>query len=322
MTQKTAIVCGGSAGVGRAIVDALLARGYRVGAIARGKDRLADMQTLDGVATASADVSDAEALSQAVGTLVEQLGTPSVWVNAAMLTSFSPFPKVGADEFRRIVDVTFIGQVNGTRLALEHMDRGNIVNVGSGLGYRPVPFQGAYCAAKHAINGFTSSLRSELLREKSPIVLSLVQLPAINTPQFDWARNRLEDMPQPAPPIFQPEVAARGVMRAIDTDARETFVGTSVLKLTLPNFFLPDWLDRKLASSGAEMQKSDRNEPGGRPDNLWDPVDYPSRAQGSFGDRAKDDGVIVDADLTRKLALGGLVGVPLIVGLLIGLLLG
>ncbi|SEN32852.1 SDR family oxidoreductase [Palleronia pelagia] len=322
MIQKTAIVCGGSAGVGRAIVDALLARGYRVGAIARGKDRLAEMETLDGVATASADVSDAEALSQAVGTLVEQLGKPSVWVNAAMLTSFSPFPKVAADEFRRIVDVTFIGQVNGTRLALEHMDRGNIVNVGSGLAYRPVPFQGAYCAAKHAINGFTSSLRSELLREKSPIVLSLVQLPAINTPQFDWARNRLEDMPQPAPPIFQPEVAARGVMKAIDTDAREIFVGTSVLKLTLPNFFLPDWLDRKLASSGAEMQKSDRNEPGGRPDNLWDPVDYPSRAQGSFGDRAKDDGMIVDADLTRKLALGGLVGVPLIVGLLIGLLLG
>ncbi|WOI55543.1 SDR family oxidoreductase [Palleronia sp. LCG004] len=322
MPGKSAIVCGGSAGIGRAIVSALVDRGYRVGVIARGRDRLEAMAEDPNIATAAADVSDAAALEAAIEALVAEIGTPSVWINSAMLTVFAPFEEVSAEEFARIVDVTFIGQVNGTRLALKHMKAGNIVNVGSGLGYRPVPLQSAYCAAKHAINGFTGSLRSELMRDGRPIALSMVQLPAVNSPQFDWAINRLEKRPQPAPPIYRPDLAARAVMRAIDEDAREIFVGSSVLKLVLPNFLLPGWLDRKMSTSGVSAQKSATDEPGNRPGNLWDPVSYAPRAEGSFGDRAKADGIIVDADLVRKLTLAALVGVPLIVGLILGMLIG
>lgn len=322
MPESTAIVLGGSAGVGHAVVRALLDRGHRVGVVARGAARLDRMaeEFGDRIAVAPADVADAEALETAVDDLISALGKPAIWVNSAMLTSFSPFEKVDAREFQRIVDVTLIGQVNGTRLALRHMTRGNIVNVGSGLGYRPVPYQAAYCASKHAINGFTSSVRSELIRDGRPIALSLVQLPAIDTPQFDWAMNRLGSKPQPAPPIFSPKVAARAVLRAIDKDARELFVGSSVLKLVFGNFVLPDWLDRKLSRDGAEMQKSDRPEPGDRPNNLYTPVDYAPSSTGSFGDRASEDGVIVDGDLARKVAVGGVLGVGIVIGLLLALL--
>ncbi len=322
-TEKSAIVLGGSAGVGHAVVEALLARGYRVGTVARGPERLAEMAARFGerLATAPADVGDAAALEAAVETLIERTGPPSVWVNSAMQTSFSPFEQVGADEFDRIVRTTLLGQVNGTRLALRHMDRGNIVNVGSGLNYRPVPFQAAYCASKHGISGFTAALRSELLRDARPITLSMVQLPAMNTPQFDWALNRLPKKPQPAPPIYQPEVASRAVLRAIDTDAREILVGQSVLKLAFANFVAPDWLDRKLAKDGAEMQKSQAAEPGGRPDNLMGPAPHAAGARGSFGDRAKDDALTVDGDRARYAAFGGLLGAGLVLGLLLGRLL-
>lgn len=323
MSQKSAIVLGASAGVGHAVVEALIARGYRVGAVARGADRLSQMESRfgDALATEAADVGDAAALEGAVDALVERIGTPSVWINSAMQTSFSPFEKVSAEEFDRIVRTTLLGQVNGTRLALRHMPRGNIVNVGSGLGYRPVPFQAAYCAAKHGINGFTAALRSELLREGRPVTLSLVQLPALNTPQFDWALNRLGKKPQPAPPIFQPEVAARAVMKAIDTDAREIFVGSSVLKLVFGNFVAPDWLDRKLSKDGAEMQKSGTDEPGGRPDNLMGPAPREAGARGSFGSRASDSAVTIDGDRARYIAFGGAVGIGVLLGLILGGLL-
>ncbi len=324
MSMKSAVVLGGSAGVGHAVVEALVARGFRVGVVARGTDRLAAMEEAFGedVATAAADVGDAAQLERAVDDLIARIGRPSVWVNSAMQTSFSPFEQVGPEEFDRIVRTTLLGQVNGTRLALRHMERGNIVNVGSGLGYRPVPFQAAYCAAKHGINGFTAALRSELLRDGRPLILSLVQLPALNTPQFDWALNRLPKKPQPAPPIFQPEVAAGAVMRAIDTDAREILVGKSVLQLVLGNFVAPDKLDRKLAEDGAEMQKSGTDEPGGRPDNLMAPAPHPAGARGSFGDRAQDSAWTVDGDRVRYLVFGGTVGAALLLGLVLGLLIG
>lgn len=317
--SKTAFILGGSAGVGRAVVAALRDRGYTVAVIARGAARLDQMAAEDSqIATAAADVGDADALRDAVTQLIAKVGVPQVWINCAMATSFSPFDQMEVDEFDKIVRTTFLGQVNGTRLALEHMTQGNIVNVGSGLSYRPVPFQSAYCAAKHAINGFTGAVRSELIRDSRPIEISLVQLPAVNTPQFDWARNRLAQKPQPAPPIFAPEVAARAVMKAIDENAREILVGQSVLKLVFGDMILPAFIDRKLARDGAEMQKSDRPEPGGRPDNLFDPVDHPPNADGSFSDRASNSAYITDGDKFRKMLFIGGAAALFVLGLIVG----
>ncbi|OAN79580.1 short-chain dehydrogenase [Jannaschia sp. EhC01] len=322
--SKVAVVAGGTAGVGRTVVDALIKDGYRVGILARGKDRLNEVEATygDRVMTLRCDVSDARAVSRAGAGITEVLGPIDVWVNCAMLTSFSPFLHMAPQEFEAIVDTTFMGVVNGTRAALSLMrnqGRRQIVTVGSGLCYRSVPFQSAYCASKHAINGFINSLSSELIREGSGITLNLVRLPAINTPQFDWARNRLDQKPQPAPPIFQPEVAARTVMKAVDEGTREIFVGQSVLKLVFGNMALPAWLNRKTAKGGAEMQKSKQDEPGNRPDNLQSPVsDIPSQARGSFGDEVSGSGWIVDADRARIAVFAGLPLVGLVLGLIHG----
>ncbi|MEO1362588.1 MAG: SDR family oxidoreductase [Pseudomonadota bacterium] len=324
MTDRIAIVAGGTAGVGRATVAGLIDKGYSVGVLARGTSRLAQMEAEygDKVVCLKCDVADAEAVGRAGAVIEEVLGPVSVWVNAAMQTSFSPFPGMTPDEFQRIVDTTLIGVVNGTRTALALMERrntGRIVNVGSGLSYRSVPYQSAYCASKHAINGFSAAIRSELIREGSHVTISLVQLPALNTPQFDWALNRLSKKPQPAPPIFQPEVAARAILRAVREGRREYFVGGSVLQLVFGNMVLPDWLDHKLADSGAEMQKSDSDEPGDRPNNLAGPVsDIDATARGRFSDNASDSAVIIDADRARLIALGA----PLLLVLCVGLLLG
>ncbi|MGR3512000.1 MAG: SDR family oxidoreductase [Paracoccaceae bacterium] len=323
-TQKVAVVAGGSAGVGRAVVTRLLDDNYAVAILARGEERLRTLEQEygNGVVCLPCDVADAERVARAGAAIEEMLGPIDVWVNSAMLTSFSPFQSMGADEFERIVDTTFIGVVNGTRTALARMqarNRGRIVNVGSGLAYRSVPYQSAYCASKHAINGFTAALRSELIRQDSQITLSLVQLPALNTPQFDWALNRLSQRPQPAPPIFDPDVAARAVMRAIDEGKREYFVGRSAIQLILGNMVFPSWMDRKLADSGAEMQKSSEDDPGDRPNNLHAPVsDVAPTAEGRFGDRASDRALIVDADRLRLLVFAALPVIGLIVGLIIG----
>lgn len=330
LAGRTAIVAGGSAGIGRAIVTALRAEGMNVGVIARDTDRLAQIEAEEGalggtarIATASADVADAAALEAAGDALAASLGPPDVWINCAMQTAFSPFEQMPPEEFDRIVAVTLIGQVNGCRAALRLMPKDDgrtrrIVNIGSGLAYRSVPFQSAYCAAKHGINGFTASLRSELMRQDRPVTLSLVQLPAVNTPQFDWARNRLDRMPQPAPPIYAPDAVARAVVRAVRDGPRELLVGQSVLKLVLGHLVAPDWLDRKMAEAGADLQKSGRDEPGDRPDNLDAPVPYPARAEGSFSDRQKDRVLILDGGWTRLAVFGG---VPLLLFLL-GLALG
>ena len=318
MSQKSAIVLGGSAGVGHAVVEALIDRGYRVGVVARGQQRLDTMARHfgDRVATAAADVGDAEALEGAVGSLVGTLGEPEVWVNSAMLTSYSRFEDVPAAEFDKIIETTLLGQVNGTRLALRHLRRGNIVHVGSGLSYQSLPFQAAYCTAKHGINGFVSAVRAELIRERRPIALSVVQLPAVNTPQFDWALNRLEKKPQPAPPIFDPTVAAQAVLQAIDTNARELLVGKAVLQLVFGSFVAPAWLDRKLAKDGASAQKSDEDEPGGRENNVFTPATYPATSRGRFSDRTRRDAIAIDGDKARIAAFGGLAVASFAAGLL------
>jgi NAD(P)-dependent dehydrogenase (short-subunit alcohol dehydrogenase family) len=306
--SSIAVVAGGSAGVGRATVDALLDRGHRVAVLARGKERLDEIAAEYGerVFTRTCNVAEDAQLQKAADDIVAHWGAPEIWVNCAMLTSFSPFMEVDEAEFRKITDTTYLGQVNGCRAALRVMARGNIVNVGSGLSYRSVPYQAAYCGAKHAINGFSQSLRSELLRDESPISLSLVQLPAINTPQFDWARNRLDRKPQPAPPIFQPEVAAQAILKAIDEDSREVLVGRSVLQLLFGNMLFPDLFDETLAKMGVEAQKSDQMDYG-RDDNLDGPMTTISaKSHGSFDHKAESSGVTVDGDATRKaIAFGG-----------------
>lgn len=324
MTTRTAIVAGGTAGVGRATVESLLKRGWKVGVMARGRDRLDALKAEAGdvVEVEVCDVSDDTALVAASDALAARLGPVGVWINCAMLTSFSPFREVEPDEFQAIVDTTFIGQVNGTRAALRLLEpKGLIVNVGSGLAYRSVPFQAAYCGSKAAIMAFTASVRSELIREGSGIEISQVQLPAVNTPQFDWARNRLEKKPQPAPPIYSAGVAARAILKAIETRPRELMVGQSVLKLVFGTMILPDVLDSMMSKVGAKGQKSEADEPGGRPDNLHAPVDRPGTPEGSFGDRASKDGIIVDGDLVRKLLFFGVPGAIFIVGILLGALL-
>ena len=306
-----AVVAGGSAGVGRAVVDMLIARGHRVAVLARGEDRLDQLQELHGrdrLMGVSCDVADAGAVSRAAREIAAEFGPPVVWVNSVMLTSYSAFRDMPAHEFETIVGATFLGTVNGTRAALEVMQRGNVVNVGSGLAYRAIPMQSAYVASKHAINGFTSAVRSELIREGRPIALSLVQLPAINTPQFDWSRNRLDNKPQPAPPAYQPEVAARAVLRAVDDDSRELFVGGSVLQLVFGDMVLPWLLDRRLAKDGVDLQQSERP-PVNREGNVDHPVAMPSRAHGSHDAGARSSGLIVDADRTRAAAF---LGVPLV----------
>lgn len=323
-TERIAVVAGGTAGVGRATVDALIADGYRVGVLARGRERLDELAGIHGdrVMTLPCDVGDARAVTRAGSAIEEVLGPVSVWINCAMLTSFSPFERMAPQEFESIVQTTFLGVVNGTRAALSLMKkrgRGTIVTAGSGLAYRSVPYQSAYCASKHAINGFLSSVRTELIHQGSDIRIGVVQLPAMNTPQFDWAKNRLETRPQPAPPVYRPELGARAILQAVRDGNRELLVGKSVLQLVFGELVLPDQMDRILSEAGTEQQHSRRIEPGNRPDNIRGPVEeIPAEAHGSYSDREREDGLIVDGDTAR---MGVFFGLPLIalgVGLAVG----
>ncbi|SEQ40219.1 Short-chain dehydrogenase [Loktanella sp. DSM 29012] len=315
-----AIVLGGTAGVGRAVVDALVARGMTVGVIARGGDRLDGLRRAHPqgrIKTASADVGDAEALTDAVATLVADRA-PVVWVNCAMSTAFCKFADLPVADFDKIIRTTFLGQVNGTRLALAHMQHGNIVHVGSGLAYRPVPGQAAYVAAKHAINGFAGAVRSELMQDRPDLHLSLVQLPAMDTPQFEWARNDLDMKPQPAPPVYHPDVAARAVLKAIDGNLREVLVGTSVLKLVFGDMLLPGYIDRRLSRNGIEMQKSDQPTwAAADADNLHAPVARPGSATGDFDGDVAPTALTVDADRARKVIAGGIVAAAFGLGALV-----
>lgn len=324
--DKVVVITGASAGVGRASARAFARRGWSVGLIARGPDGLeaakGEIVRRGGrAAWASADVADPDALDRAADRLAEALGPIRVWVNDAMVTAYSPFEAMSPDEFRRITEVCYFGQVNGTRTALRHFrrrDRGTIVNVGSGLAYRAVPLQSAYCGAKFAARGFTDALRSELIREGSRIRLSMVHLPGLNTPQFDMGLNRLPMRPQPAPPVYQPEVAAQAVVRAAYEAPRELWVGMPVLKLIAGQWLAPGYVDERLAEAGFEGQQSEVPEPGGRPNNLYTPIPGDHGAHGRYDDRASDHGLVVDPDRLRKGAAGvaaaGLAALAVVVG--------
>jgi NAD(P)-dependent dehydrogenase (short-subunit alcohol dehydrogenase family) len=292
MTQ-TVVITGASAGIGRATAKLYGERGANVGLIARGQTGLAgaarNVEDAGGKALpVPADVSDFAQVEDAAQQVEAFFGPIDVWINVAFSSVFSPFAEITAEEFRRVTEVSYLGFVHGTMVALARMrprGRGTIVQVGSALGSRSIPLQSAYCGAKHAINGFTSSLRCELLHEGSGVQVTVAQMPAVNTPQFSWVRSRLPRRPQPVPPIYQPEVAARGVLYAADHPGRRQYwIGASTVATILANRVVPALLDRYLARTGYDSQQTGEPVDHGRPDNLFQPLDGPDgRDHGAHG---------------------------------------
>jgi NAD(P)-dependent dehydrogenase (short-subunit alcohol dehydrogenase family) len=319
MHRQVVVITGASAGVGRATARAFARTGAIVGLLARGRERLEaarqEVDALGGVGVAlPADVADPAAIEAAAAAIEHEHGAIDVWVNNAMASVFSPVHQMTADEYRRVTEVTYLGVVHGTLSALRRMrsrDAGIIIQVGSALAYRGIPLQSAYCAAKHAVQGFCDSLRSELLREGSGIRLTMVQLPAMNTPQFDWVKSRMPRRAQPVPPIYQPDVAADAIVWASQHSRREIWVGMPTVQAILGNRLAPGLLDRYLARTGVESQQTDEPEDPGRPDNLWDPVPGDPGAYGRFGGEAREFSPQLWASLHRGLVGAAAAGVLL-----------
>ena len=292
---KTVVVTGAGAGVGRAIARAFADHGCDVGLLSRDADRLtqaADEVRARGVRACPVptDVANPDAVETAAETIERELGPIDVWVNDAMVTIFSPFHEITPTEFRRQTEVTYLGTVYGTMAALRRMRarrQGAIVQVGSALSYRAIPLQSAYCGAKFAIRGFTDSLRCELLHDGLPIHLCMVQLPAMNTPQFDWAMTRMPRKAQPVPPIYQPEVAADAVVFAAFNKRREIWLGASSWKAIVANKLAPGLLDHFLANQGYSKQMRAAPTPSDPPANLFNPVPGHQAAHGSFDAEAQ-----------------------------------
>jgi short-subunit dehydrogenase len=310
---EVVVITGASAGVGRATAVAFAKCGARVGLLARGRDGLEGARTEVESAGGKAlviptDVSDAGAVEEAAQSVEENLGPIDVWVNNAMTSVFSPVKEMTPDEFRRVTEVTYLGYVYGTLAALRRMlprNRGHIVQVGSALAYRGIPLQAAYCASKHAIQGFTESLRSELIHDRSDVQLTMVQMPALNTPQFGWVRSRLPRKAQPVPPIFQPEVAAEAILYAAHHGRDELWVGLSAVKAIVGNRIMPRALDRYLARIGYDAQQTDELADPDRKDNLYEPLPGDAGAHGDFDDRSSDTSYQWWANTHRGLLLAG-----------------
>ena len=315
---QVVVVTGASQGVGRAIARELAAQRARVALIARGIDGLGaaaeEIAALGGEAMVlPLDVADAEAVDCAADAIVDSWGHIDVWINNAMVSVLSPIAEMTADEYRRVTEVTYLGYVYGTCAALRHMrprNAGTIIQIGSALAYRSIPLQSAYCAAKAAVRGFTDSLRCELLHDKSEVNVCMIQLPAVNTPQFDVVRNKLGKHGQPVPPIFQPEVIARGVLHAIEHPTRELWIGWPTVKAILGQRVAPGLLDRYLAKYGYDSQVTSELPPTWL-DNVDAPLPGDRGAHGDFDDRATNHSTELWLHQHRgALALGavGLVG--------------
>jgi NAD(P)-dependent dehydrogenase (short-subunit alcohol dehydrogenase family) len=295
MPGQVVVITGASAGIGRAAARRFAEDGARIGLIARGRPGLEEtkreVEERGGEALVlPADVADAAAVDAAAFAVEETLGPLDVWVNNAMVTIYSEFTELEPDEFERATDVTYLGTVWGTRSALERMlprNRGSIVQVCSALAYRGIPLQSAYCGAKHAVKGFTESVITELLHRGSDVHVSMVQLPAHNTPQFTWGRTKLPRQTQPVPPIYQPEVAADAIRFCAYNRRREIYVGAPTVKTILGEKLAPRLLDHYLARNGYDAQQTDEPlDPEGH-DNLFSPVEEDRGAHGPFGDRAR-----------------------------------
>ncbi len=291
---EVVVVTGASAGIGRAVAQEFAKRGAHIGLLARGHDGLEgarkEVESLGGKALVlPADTSDPDQVEAAARAVEEEFGPIDIWVNDAMVSVYSPVKEMTPEEFRRVTEVTYLGYVHGTMSALKRMlprDRGTIVQVGSALAYRSIPLQSAYCGAKHAVQGFTESLRSELIHDGSNVHITMVQMPSVNTPQFEWTRSRLPNKPQPVPPIYQPQVAARAVYWAAHHRRREIYVGAPAAVAIIGNKFAPGFGDWYLGKTGYKSAQTDQPADPDRPDNLWEPVPGDWGAHGPFDDRS------------------------------------
>ncbi|MFD1910933.1 SDR family oxidoreductase [Halodurantibacterium flavum] len=317
---KVVVITGATAGVGRATALAFAQQGARLGLIARDEAALTALQDeLRPMGVRSqrlaVDMADAAAVTAAAEAVERHLGPIAVWVNNAMTTVFGKVRDLTPQEFRRVTEVSYLGYVHGTQAALKMMeqrDRGTIVQVGSALAWRGIPLQAPYCAAKHAIQGFTESLRTELLHDGSAIRVTTVHLPAINTPQFDWARTRTGHQPRPVAPVFAPEVAARAILRAAARPRREYWLGSSTIRTVIGSLLSPaiaDWFLVRGAVEGQERAAPARPD---RPDNLTRPVSGLHRVSGPFGDEARQSAAMVPASVA---VLGTAAGALLAAGL-------
>jgi len=304
---RTVVITGATAGVGRAVARRFARAGDRIGLIARDAMALDDVRReLEGLGAEAwaeaVDVADAEGVFAAAARIEEKFGPIDVWINDAMETVFSRVCDIKPEEFRRVTDVTYLGFVHGTMAALRSMqprNEGRIIQIGSALAYRGIPLQSAYCGAKHAIRGFTDSLRSELLAQKSSIKVTIVELPAVNTPQFDWARVHMRRTPRPMGRPVEPEVVADAVFRVSQGSWREYWLGLPTILLILGNTVFPGALDHYLARTAISGQQTQRPVEPWRPDNLEEPVTDLHRAHGSFDDEAKDSAPLVVGEVAR-----------------------
>ena len=327
-TPVVVAITGASAGLGRAIAHAYAKRGAKVGLIARNPEALAaakqECESLGGQAIyIPTDVADADAVEYAATQIEEQLGPIDIWVNDAMVSVFSPVKEMEASDYKRVTDVLYLGFVHGTLSALRRMlprDRGTIIQIGSALAYRSIPLQSAYCACKHAINGFTDSLRCELIHDRSNVKITVVQMPAMNTTQFGWVKNRMPDDTQPVPPIFEPEISAEVVVAAgmAKNPRREYWVGSPTVAAIIGQKFIPGLLDIYLGKTGYKSQQL-QNEPRdpNAPNNLYHYVPGVHSTRGKFTDRSKRTSAEVFVSLHREwfalgaLALAGIGGLAL-----------
>ena len=309
MSEKpeVVVITGASAGIGRATARLLGKRGAKIGLIARGVDGLEaakrEIEELGGEALVlPVDVADHDAIEAAAARVEERFGPIDLWINNAMLSVFSPIMEMTAADYRRVTEVTYLGYVWGTLAALRRMkprDRGTIVQVGSALAYRGIPLQSAYCAAKHAVQGFHDSLLSELIHDGSKVKVVMVQMPAVNTPQFRWVKSRLPRKAQPVPPIFQPEMAADAILWAARSNRREVNVGWPATKAIVGNNFFPGYADRYLAKHGYEAQMVDEPEDPHRANNLYEPLPGDAGAHGVFDDQASEASVEMELNKRR-----------------------
>jgi short-subunit dehydrogenase len=319
--ERVVVVVGASAGVGRAVALAFARRGATLALVARDAEALAEVAAeAEGLGSPRAlvlplDIAEADAVTAAARRVDRELGPIDVWVNAAMVTVYSEIRRLAPEELRRVTEVTYLGNAYGIMAALEHMmprDRGVIVQVGSALAYRSIPLQSAYCGAKAALRGFVDSLRSELIHHGSRVAVTMVQLPAVNTPQFDWARCHLPRMPRPVAPVFQPEDVAEEIVAAAERPAREVWIGNPTRKAIIGTMAAPGLADR-FAEQAWAGQMDERPLPRDRPDNLFEPVRGMHRTRGRFDAEARPAPVDLSGASTRAIAAAA--GVALVAGI-------
>ncbi|MBA3963075.1 MAG: SDR family oxidoreductase [Chthoniobacterales bacterium] len=312
---RVIVITGATAGVGRATARMLAeTEGAHIGLLARGRDALEgtkrDVEARGGKAIIlQCDIADADAVEAAAERVERELGAIDVWINVAMTSVFAFIKDTTPNEFKRVTEVCYLGYVHGTLAALKRMrprNRGHIIQVGSALAYRGIPLQAAYCASKHAIQGFMDSLQAELIYEKSRIVATMVQMPALNTPQFDWCKSRLSNRAQPVPPIFQPEVAARAIVFASKSSRREIYVGLPTVIAIIGNKLFPRLGDLYLGRTGVQGQQTNEKADPTRPNNLYEPVGGDPGAHGRFDARARSSSLQLALDMNRGRVAAGL----------------